>query len=63
MTHGGIAVAGDKVCGLGTESGSPFTVRTREVGDSAEMTGGGSFRTDGSRRGCWDGENRRPSFR
>jgi len=60
VAHGGIAVSGDKVCRLDAESGSPFTVRTREVDDSAEMTGGGSFRTDGSRR---DGENRRPSFR
>ena len=57
VAHDGIAVeavAGSKVCRLGTESGSPFTVRTREVDDSMEVTGGKSFRTDGSRQGCLD---------
>jgi len=59
------AVAGSKVCRLGAESGFTFTVRVREVDDCMEMTGGRSFRTDGSRRGYpgfRDGENERRSF-
>jgi hypothetical protein len=68
VAYGGIAVeavAGSKVCRPGAESGFPFTVRARDVGDPTEVTKAGSFRTDGSRRGWpgfWDGENGRPSL-